>query len=253
MPVSSMGKLSKVMTISLLPFFFSFRVWTPQPLDLSQHCATDTGRTCYLNYNHHIVYIFESVRLVHLFHIRLCNFLADIFRIGNLCLKRSWIVIKTPTLIPANHISTFIPLFSYPFLSSLHCNNSFKLHEDNWQTTEMPDEVNAITQIKACLGKKCQKVPPYLSQYLDWDQEILLYLLGYIPVWLTDDGTLNLMMVLYIQYIHQKLQIIPFGTPDFIMLLYVLYIWMVCISYFCTYGEVVAHKKNISNTRIDAH
>lgn len=46
----------------------------------------------------------------------------------------------------------------------------------------MPDEVNAITQIKARLEKKCQKVVPCLSQYLDWDQEISSYLLSFIPV-----------------------------------------------------------------------
>lgn len=66
-------------------------------------------------------------------------------------------------------------------------------HKDNWQTTEMPDEVNAITQIKACLEKKkCQKVLPCLSQYLDWDQEISSYLLSFIHVWQTDDGKLNM-------------------------------------------------------------
>lgn len=50
--------------------------------------------------------------------------------------------------------------------------------------TEMPDEVNAVAQIKACLGQKCQKVPPCLG-------EIYSYLLSFCSVCVTD-GALNM-------------------------------------------------------------
>lgn len=45
--------------------------------------------------------------------------------------------------------------------------------------------------------KKCQKVLLYLSQYLDWDQEISAYLLSYIPVWLTDEVVLKMVHTLF--------------------------------------------------------
>lgn len=100
----------------------------------------------------------------------------------------------------SNWISFFLCLFF--FFLFLFCRyvilttfTDLSLHKDNWQTKEMPDEVNAITQIKSmrCRKKKCQKVLPRLSQYLDWDLEISTYLLSCIPVWLTDDGSLNMM------------------------------------------------------------
>lgn len=133
MSASSMGKLSKVMTISL-PFFSPLCVWTLQPLELSQHSATDTGRTCYLNYNHSIVYIFETVHLVHLFHIHLCSFSADIFWIGNFGIKWSWIVAETVTLIFANHICTFISVFFFFFFLPIPVLTSLQqLFKTSWR------------------------------------------------------------------------------------------------------------------------
>lgn len=61
MSASSMGKLSKATTISLPPFFLLFAFWSLCTQGLSQHCATDTARTCHLNYNHGIAHIFKSL------------------------------------------------------------------------------------------------------------------------------------------------------------------------------------------------
>lgn len=42
-------------------FFLPLCAWALQPPELSQHFATDTGRTCYPYYNRSIVHIFESL------------------------------------------------------------------------------------------------------------------------------------------------------------------------------------------------
>lgn len=144
MSASYMGKLSTATTIRLL-HFFPLCLWPLKPLELSQHCVTDTGRTCCLNYNHSIVHIFWNCHVSHTFVRFFCRHLYNFMPKELNTDRDGW------------HKKNLISIFIFVPLADITLQQlceTWVFHKDNWQTTEMPDEVNAITQIKACLEKK---------------------------------------------------------------------------------------------------
>lgn len=167
-------------------FFLPLCAWTLQPPELSQHFATDTGRTCYPYYNRSIVHIFESLYCpsCHVSHTsvqHLWGYLLD------RKLAQSWTASIHKRGKLYLHFHFYVLLLSViTWLQQTPSDPS--LHEDNWQTTEMPDERNAITQIKACLGKKMSKsaVMPFIIFRLG-SRDFLLFIKLYS--WVTDRQT----------------------------------------------------------------
>lgn len=135
MSASSMGKLSKVTTISLLPFFFLcafelYNLWNCH----STVQLIQGGHTI-----HNILHIFESLNCpsCHVPHSSgqlFCKYPLD----RKLWQKVAWSwVVKetaTPTFANRETIFTFLVLCSFSFLllSSLHSNNSFR-RETLWR------------------------------------------------------------------------------------------------------------------------